>query len=147
LAAGLLPGYEVGGTRRFNNGFGNQYQVVTVADSVEISTVVDSIINAQAIAKEWGPLASYDAALNTVTVVALRPGYEVAHDALLARDGSRPMIGNLDMQANDLVEAGALFSESVETNRVTATNEGVGLVQSDTVETTLMSAETFRYTN
>ncbi len=147
LNANLLPGYTVGGSRRFNNGFGNPYQVTPVADTVEISTEVSSSVSAQAITQEWGPLARFDPALNVITVVALRPGYEVAHDALLPRDGSRPMTGALEMQSNDLLNGGALFSDSVETNRVTATNEGSGLVQSDTVETILMSAENFQYKN
>ena len=146
INAGLLPGYSVGSPKRFNNGFGNEYALSVVGDAIEISSVVASPVNAQSIATAWGPLASYDVATSTVTVAVLRPGHEVSHDALLPRDGSRPMIGDLDMQANNLINGAFIYSDEVVTDRVDATNTSeTGLVESDTVDAKLISAEDFEY--
>ena len=147
LDAGFIPGYSSTSSRRFNNGFGNEYQLASVGDSLEITTSVADSSNAQAIASSWGPLARYEVATNQVTVTVLRPGYEISHDALLTRDGSRPMIGDLDMQDSNVLNGDAVYSQSIETNRVFARDDGTGLVQTDTMETTLISAETFEYKN
>lgn len=147
LDANYLPGYSSASGRRYNNGYGNPFQLGSVSNSLVITTQVADPSNAQAIASAWGPLASFDATNAQVQVTVLRPGYEVSHDALLPRDGSRPMVGSLDMQNNDVLDGNAIYSNSVETTRVNARDSGTGLVQTDTVETTLISAETFEYKN
>ena len=154
LDANYLPGYSSASGRRYNNGYGNPFQLGSVTNSLVITTQVADPSNAQAIASAWGPLASFDATtpeikadLEEMQVTVLRPGYEVSHDALLPRDGSRPMVGSLDMQNNDVLDGNAIYSNSVETTRVNARDSGTGLVQTDTVETTLISAETFEYKN
>jgi competence protein ComGC len=143
LTAGLLPGYAVDGLRRFNNGFGNAYQLAALGDSVEITTEVNSSVNAQAIAREWGPLASYNTTLKTITVTALRPGYEVAHDAFFLHNGDKPMTGNIEMDMNNLFDANAVHAQSVETVEVRATEK----VITETVETGLISATNYEYVN
>ena len=148
IAADLLPGYETDGTRRFNNGFGNAFQLSVQGNSVAITTVVSKSVNALAIAREWGPLASYDMADNTITVIALRPGYEVAHDSFFLHSGAKPMTGDIEMAKNSLLDAQGVYAQELNTNRVLATVEdGSGLVDTDTVTTTLISADHYEYKN
>ncbi len=141
LVAKLLPGYEAEGSRRFNNGFGKPFSVTPEGDSLQISTEVGDTVSAQTIVQEWGPLASFDAATARVTVVVLRPGYEVSHYALLPRDGSRPMTGDLSLGNQNLVDADLLFANQINALDVRARDQ----VIADVVETRLISADEFEY--
>ncbi|MEO0367209.1 MAG: hypothetical protein AAF197_00330 [Pseudomonadota bacterium] len=115
IGAGFLPGYSTETGPRFNNGFGASFNLTQNGNILELSTTVDTFQNARAIASTWGPLSKVSGTLVTVSV--LRPGTEVAHDRLLNRFGEDDgMQAGLEMNDNNIVDAGAVNSDTVSTN-------------------------------
>ena len=99
------------------NGFGQPYSIVTPANPadpvapIRIRTTLPSEDIAQSVVREFPNTGTRTG--GTVEVTVPIPGHEPARNALLARDGSRGMDGNLDMDSHDLEDAGVITANTL----------------------------------
>lgn len=107
--------------------WGSSYTLAPAAGRLQITYDAGEQKFAERISAEL-PLASVAGSVVTAEIVV--PGTELVHDALLPRDGSRPMTGTLDMAGNDIADAG-----TVNANTFDASNEIVTPIMRDKDDT------------
>ena len=88
------------------NGVGLGYTLTPRTTSLAIGTTMLDAGQARAVAAAFPLTASYDAATFGVEFEIPIPGHESSHAALLRRDGTAPMMGDLDMDGNAVVMGG-----------------------------------------
>lgn len=145
---------ELPGFRNFNHD-GNDYQFIAIpgpSGGMQIRTTFASGGSAARVGRPWGGGAVFSGANGeTLTITIPKPGYEVTHDHLVHRDGSRTMQGtltfepsanagvankNIDLQGNRIDNASRIQSRRP---------GGVGIVDADTVNGTLVTGDSFGY--
>ncbi len=91
VAGNYLAGFEN------RNGYGYPYTFAVTGSSLSISTQVSDDAQANNVASHFGGLATV--AGSTVTVVWSAPGNDANHQALIPRDGSRDVFGDINFRA------------------------------------------------
>lgn len=99
------------------NGWGLPYSIGAAGAGLEIATETVTEHQAGAVARAFPATGS--ASGTRVAIGIPVPGLESSHDALLARDGSRPMTGTLAMGGHDIADAGAIAARSLSTDSLT----------------------------
>jgi len=88
-----------------NGPFGGTYSVAPVAGNARLRVTYDATqVKFANLISASLPLANVTG--TTVYGEVVVPGAEAAHDALLPRDGSRPMTGTLNLNGNQIANAG-----------------------------------------
>ena len=107
--APYLPGFQnldaTAGTGGVN-GVGLPYSIAASGTGLEITTELLSESQARGVALAFPNTATIDLTTNEVTIGIPVPGLESSHAALVHRDGSLAMQGDLDLGGNDLVNVG-----------------------------------------
>ena len=115
-----LPNFTGGG----RNGVGQPYRIdpppplVRPTDGLIVETEMLTAAQAQLVARRF-PLTGA-AVGKTVRVGVPVPGHEEAREAVLARDGARDMLGDLDMGGNNIADTNLMQS-----TRVTVTGDEI----------------------
>jgi prepilin-type N-terminal cleavage/methylation domain-containing protein len=104
------PAYlsDVDGTNVFNNS-------ITTSCTLNEFTITQNVnpLFIQEAVQTLGATSIVNAVAGTIRTTIPRSGSSAGHDALLPRDGSRPMIGDLDLGANDIVNVGDIDATNV----------------------------------
>ncbi len=131
--------FSLAGFLHNRNGFGFPYTLRPGGGgTLQIVTETDTDGQAIALRALTRPLAGGSGEEVVVTVPA--PSADQIHDALLPRDGSRPMTGDLDLNGGDIRNAG-----NVNTRDLTSTGRMMArAVLAETVSARALSAEVFR---
>ncbi len=102
--AAYAPAFQSGG----RNGVGQPYVLVpptplTANESIVIRTDGLTTDHAERVRREFPGTASVSGTVVSIEIPI--PGHEPARDSLLALDGSRPMSGDLGLDAHDIADA------------------------------------------
>lgn len=101
--------------------FGTDYALNVVGSNMTVS--IDSEQEKYATLLKGSSIPSPEVAGTVVTATVTPPGFEVALDAYLPRDGHNPMTGNFNLDGNDVVNGGdATFNGDVATTTLTYGN-------------------------
>ena len=126
------------------NGVGLPYSIAASGVGIEIGTRLLSESQARGVALAFPNTATVDADTLEVTIGLPVPGLEISHEALLARDGTRPMTGTLYLDGHDIADVGeieldeltfsapATIGGACSTNGVATTGDGILCCASDT---------------
>ena len=101
--------------------FGTDYALNVVGSNMTVA--IDSEQEKYATLLKGSSIPSPEVAGTVVTATVTPPGFEVALDAYLPRDGHNPMTGNFNLDGNDVVNGGdATFNGDVATTTLTYGN-------------------------
>ncbi len=106
--------------------WGNQFVLAVVGDDLSVSS---DLQEERFVANARGHVSRPQVVGTTLTSVIDPPGEEAAHDALYARDGSRPLTGTMDADGNNISDVGVLgattigASGTISGGRVTASTD------------------------
>ncbi len=138
----LLQHFSLQGNFRNRNGFGRVYQLdVTAGGQLAVRTRTDTREQALSLQRLTRPLSVAQG--TSVTVSFPPPGSEEAHLALLPRDGSRPMLGDLDLNRRAVHNLSALSTTG--TARVRIRNAaGTAHLSADSIDAGALHVDTLR---
>lgn len=138
----LLRHFSLQGNFRNRNGFGRAYALRAAADGhLEVHTRTDTPEQALALHRLTRPLSVVQG--TSVTVSIPPSGNEEEHLALLPRDGSRPMLGNIDLNGRALHNLSVLSVAGTASVRIRNT-AGTAHLSADSIDADAMFVETLR---
>ena len=110
LNAGTLVtmGYLTSGEEL--DSFGNAFVIGVVGQDLSVSTNVQ---DQTYVSRVQGKLPRSSSSGTTVTTLIDKPGYEPAHDALYALDGSKRLTGPMDANGQNITNAGTVNATSL----------------------------------
>jgi prepilin-type N-terminal cleavage/methylation domain-containing protein len=110
LSTSILPATpylsDVDATNVFNNAITTSCTLneFTITQNVNPSFMLEAV-------QSLGGTSVVNALTGTIRTTIPRPANSAGHDDLLPRDGSRPMVGDLDMDTNAIVDAGDITAD------------------------------------
>jgi len=135
----LLQHFSLQENFRNRNGFGRVYSLgVTAGGQLAVHTRTDTREQALSLQRLMRPLST--ARGTSVTVSFPPPGSEAAHLGLLPRDGSRPMLGDLDLNHRAVHNLSALSTTG--TARVRIRNAaGTAHLSADSIDASALHVD------
>ena len=132
------------------NGYGYPYTFSVVGNTLNITTQVSDAVQANEVASHFAGLAVTNG--NEVTVSWSVPGAEASHEALIPRDGSRDVFGQITHRAGG--SAGLVLNDNDiqsvrrinSSDRVSVKNGGSGLVEADVGAIDVLTVNDIRIT-